>query len=269
MVGRETFEAKRRRLSDIVESPDSTPTEGTPGQEPVDLRSLAEENIGPNSESDTEVTLRESGRRANPVRVTNGPDRITAERKLPEVIWNRSATKVKLEYVPPTQPNTKPHTILERTTSMVEASQVRAGRIGSISPSLVQTKRPEKLHTAVLKHLLKPFSWRPQMRMAPPSNAHQPSEYGDFDLKLEHIRKLCTTVKERLKLEPPVMHVPAPVKIFGDIHGQYGDLMQYFRQLGTPCDWMPNGDISTFNYLFLGVRLFKTNIDCRGAISII
>ena len=48
------------------------------------------------------------------------------------------------------------------------------------------------------------------------------------------------------------MQVPVPVKIFGDIHGQYGDLMQYFAQLGTPCDWMPNGDISTFNYLFLG-----------------
>ena len=85
--------------------------------------------------------------------------------------------------------------------------------------------------------------WRPQMRMAPPSNAHQPSEYGDFDLKLEHIRKLCTTVKERLKLEPPVMHVPAPVKIFGDIHGQYSDLLRLFEMGGFP----PNA-----NYLFLG-----------------
>ena len=182
--------------------------------------------------------------------ISHGPDRVAAARVLPKVIWNRSATKVKLEYVPPTQANTKPHMVLERTTSMVEASQVRAGRIGSISPSLVQTKRPEKLHTAVLKHLLKPFSWRPQMRMGPPSGPS--SEYGTFDLKLEHIKKLCSTVKDRLRGESPVLHVPAPVKIFGDIHGQYGDLMQYFRQLGTPCDWMPNGDISSFNYLFLG-----------------
>eukprot|EP01049_Picozoa_sp_SAG25_P004394 SAG25_NODE_275_length_10545_cov_4.715968_4_plen_382_part_00 len=231
------------------------------GCKPVDLRTLLEETVGPSAEEGGggAVGLSSSAgaggstlqlpRARGQVHITMGADRIAATRALPNVIWNRSATKVKLEYVPPTQANTKPHTVLERTTSMVEASQVRAGRIGSISPSLVQTKRPEKLHTAVLKHLLKPFAWRPQVQMGPPGAQ---SEYAAFDLKLEHIRKLCSTVKDRLKAEPPVLHLPAPVKVFGDIHGQYGDLMQYFRQLGTPCDWMPNGDISTFNYLFLG-----------------
>ena len=114
--------------------------------------------------------------------------------------------------------------VLERTTSMVEAQQIKNGRIGNISPSLMQTKRPEKLHTAVLKHLLKPFSWRPTQKMGPPS-ARQ--DYAAFDLRFEHIKKLCQTVKERLRVEPPVLQVPGPVKIFGDIHGQYGDLMQY------------------------------------------
>jgi hypothetical protein len=33
-------------------------------------------------------------------------------------------------------------------------------------------------------------------------------------------------VKERLKVEPIMLEVPVPCKIFGDIHGQYGDLMQ-------------------------------------------
>jgi hypothetical protein len=68
------------------------------------------------------VGLRES------VRIGFGPDRIAAARPLPEVIWNRSATKVKLEYVPPTQPNAQPHRVLERTTSMVEGQQVQPPR---------------------------------------------------------------------------------------------------------------------------------------------
>ena len=41
------------------------------------------------------------------IRVTHGPDRIAAARPLPAVIWNRIATKVKLEYVPPTQEGPK------------------------------------------------------------------------------------------------------------------------------------------------------------------
>jgi hypothetical protein len=31
----------------------------------------------------------------------------------------------------------------------------------------MQHKRPQQLHTAILKHLLKPFSWRPTPMKAP------------------------------------------------------------------------------------------------------
>ena len=79
--------------------------------------------------------------------------------------------------------------------------------------------------------MLKPFSWAPTQKMGPPS-ARQ--EYAAFDLKYDHIKKLCQTVKDRLRAEPPVLQVPGPVKIFGDLHGQYADLMQYFRQLVSP-----------------------------------
>ena len=225
-----------------------------PRQQPVDLRGLMEAEAGGEADGGAPGASRlnrtATAAGLDPIRITHGPDRIAQQRPLPTLIWNRSATKVKLEYVPPTQSgNPKSYQVLERTTSMVEASQVRQGRIGNISPSLMQTKRPEKLHTAVLKHLLKPFSWRPTPRMGPPSTN---DGFAAFDLKFEHIKKLCATVKDRLRTESPVLNVGGPVKIFGDIHGQYGDLMQYFRQLGTPCDWMPNGDISTYNYLFLG-----------------
>ena len=41
----------------------------------------------------------------------------------------------------------------------------------------------------------------------------------------------------------------APVKVIGDLHGQYADLMHLFRVYGTPSRL---GDISYLDYLFLG-----------------
>ena len=41
----------------------------------------------------------------------------------------------------------------------------------------------------------------------------------------------------------------APVKIFGDLHGQFGDLMRLFEEYGAP---NTAGDITYIDYLFLG-----------------
>lgn len=46
-----------------------------------------------------------------------------------------------------------------------------------------------------------------------------------------------------------VLRVDAPVKVFGDIHGQYQDLMRFFDLWGSPDE---NGDIESYDYLFLG-----------------
>ena len=48
---------------------------------------------------------------------------------------------------------------------------------------------------------------------------------------------------------PPVPAAAAPVKIFGDLHGQFGDLMRLFEEYGTPST---AGDIPYIDYLFLG-----------------
>lgn len=46
----------------------------------------------------------------------------------------------------------------------------------------------------------------------------------------------------------------SPVKIFGDIHGQYSDLMRFFDIWGAPYDGYAkqDGDIDLYDYLFLG-----------------
>jgi protein phosphatase len=46
-----------------------------------------------------------------------------------------------------------------------------------------------------------------------------------------------------------VLALQAPVKIFGDLHGQFGDLMRLFDEYGTPST---AGDITYIDYLFLG-----------------
>ena len=43
--------------------------------------------------------------------------------------------------------------------------------------------------------------------------------------------------------------VAAPIKLFGDLHGQFGDLMRLFEEYGTPST---AGDITYIDYLFLG-----------------
>jgi protein phosphatase len=46
--------------------------------------------------------------------------------------------------------------------------------------------------------------------------------------------------------------VRAPLKIFGDIHGQYSDLMSFFALYGSPFENGRKKDIENFDYLFLG-----------------
>ena len=57
--------------------------------------------------------------------------------------------------------------------------------------------------------------------------------------------------------------VSGPFKIFGDIHGQYNDLMRLFFYWGKPCEKNKNQDINQFTYLFLGdyVDRGKNSVD--------
>uniref|UniRef100_A0A2P2MFE3 Serine/threonine-protein phosphatase n=1 Tax=Rhizophora mucronata TaxID=61149 RepID=A0A2P2MFE3_RHIMU len=57
------------------------------------------------------------------------------------------------------------------------------------------------------------------------------------------IRKLCVTSREIFLKQPNLLELEAPIKICGDIHGQYSDLLKLFDYGGLP----PRA-----NYLFLG-----------------
>ncbi|WOL12425.1 hypothetical protein Cni_G21192 [Canna indica] len=57
------------------------------------------------------------------------------------------------------------------------------------------------------------------------------------------IRQLCIASKEIFVSQPNLLELEAPIKICGDIHGQYTDLLRLFEYGGYP----PQA-----NYLFLG-----------------
>ncbi|KAI6081075.1 Serine/threonine-protein phosphatase PP1 [Hypoxylon rubiginosum] len=62
-------------------------------------------------------------------------------------------------------------------------------------------------------------------------------------LPLEEIRFLCTRAIEVLLSQPMLLELEGPIKIVGDLHGQYYDLLRTFEYGGFPPE---------ANYLFLG-----------------
>lgn len=55
-----------------------------------------------------------------------------------------------------------------------------------------------------------------------------------FFMDSNEIAELCNTAERLFAQEPSVLQIRAPVKIFGDLHGQFGDLMRLFDEYGSP-----------------------------------
>jgi protein phosphatase len=71
------------------------------------------------------------------------------------------------------------------------------------------------------------------------NNLMHPKNYMNAEaLKIsfrpDHILMLCDMAEEIISKQPMVLNVKAPLKIFGDIHGQFTDLMTFFALYGAP-----------------------------------
>lgn len=71
-------------------------------------------------------------------------------------------------------------------------------------------KNVDSLHQLFLNHLLRPKEW---------SASVDGQTY--FAFRREHILALADEAQKILEGQPMVLRVDAPVKVFGDIHGQY------------------------------------------------
>jgi len=91
----------------------------------------------------------------------------------------------------------------------------------------------------VIDSLLQPTTWQPE----PDPNR--------FMLHPSEVSQLCELCTEVLKSQDMVLKLRAPIKVYGDIHGQYLDLMRLFARYKAPTDG-DQGDIDSMDYLFLG-----------------
>ena len=58
-----------------------------------------------------------------------------------------------------------------------------------------------------------------------------------------------------------MLEIPAPCKVFGDVHGQFMDLLKFFDTYGSPD--ARTGDINYINYVFVGDWVYRT-VDRAG-----
>ncbi|KAK9480873.1 Metallo-dependent phosphatase-like protein [Lipomyces japonicus] len=65
----------------------------------------------------------------------------------------------------------------------------------------------------------------------------------NFCLKSAEIHAICRAARDVFLSQPTLIELSPPVKIVGDVHGQYGDLIRMFEMCGFP---------PAANYLFLG-----------------
>mmetsp|Transcript_159834 Transcript_159834/g.298018 ORF Transcript_159834/g.298018 Transcript_159834/m.298018 type:complete len:1108 (-) Transcript_159834:131-3454(-) len=73
--------------------------------------------------------------------------------------------------------------------------------------------------------------------LVPPEEGRKVKLPADGEVKL-----LCSAAREKILAQPPLLELEAPIKILGDIHGQFPDLLRFFQMT----------DVEKSNYLFLG-----------------
>lgn len=95
-----------------------------------------------------------------------------------------------------------------------------------------------------LSKLLTPDQWS--------ENYDGSGESRKFKFPIDDIKALIEEATEVVKEQDILINIDTPVKVFGDIHGQYCDLMRFFWNFGFPNDQGEKADIDQYHYLFLG-----------------
>ncbi|EPT28004.1 kelch repeat domain containing/Serine/threonine protein phosphatase protein [Toxoplasma gondii ME49] len=130
-------------------------------------------------------------------------------------------------------------------------------------PTASESKR-DMFADRILKLLLRPLIT--QQEVYATFNTDAP-----FAISWNDVTYLCDVVLDIVKNDDMVLHLRAPIKVYGDIHGQYYDLMRLFHLYKMPVEEERSdefagtsggqhgaattsavGDIDTNDYLFLG-----------------
>jgi serine/threonine-protein phosphatase PP1 catalytic subunit len=144
--------------------------------------------------------------------------------------WGGDSSRAALEEV---VTSSKTGTSLQ-TLKSVTGSLALDGALGKLQGAFISTRpRKEEPRTldvdAIISKLLVPAgSAGKRQKVELPQEAD--------------IRLLLKAVRTEIMGQPPLLEVEAPINIFGDIHGQFNDLLRWFELT----------KVETSNYLFLG-----------------
>jgi len=84
-------------------------------------------------------------------------------------------------------------------------------------------------------------------------SAHSKMPLPDsFPFKPEYVIELARECKGVLQKQSMVCSIKTPVKVFGNIYGNFIDLMRFFYIWKAPTEHALEGDIGSFGYIFLG-----------------
>ena len=98
-----------------------------------------------------------------------------------------------------------------------------------------------------INHLL---TFNKQMALLYSQNALDNDTPFRFNISSRVIIKLCELVKPILQGEPNILDLQAPINIFGDIHGQFSDMIHFLEMTGLP---------PTQKFLFMGDYVDRGN----------
>ena len=111
-------------------------------------------------------------------------------------------------------------------------------------PDLEESKEPEPVRESLSQKFIN--------QLLRPKNNEYSKLDRRFPFRKDEIIALTDECAEIVKNEPTVIRITIPVKVFGDFHGQYQDMMRFFELWRSPIESIHGGDIESYDYLFLG-----------------
>jgi len=111
--------------------------------------------------------------------------------------------------------------------------------------SLIQQRRVfnEDLVNKFIEVLLRPNDWyKPELEEI----------HNNLPFSIEEIDCLINEAFKVFSRDATVVYLKTPVKVFGNLNGQYNDLMRSFESYNHPSDDTSMGDIHVMQYIFLG-----------------
>ncbi|KAM7521538.1 hypothetical protein LguiA_011440 [Lonicera macranthoides] len=103
----------------------------------------------------------------------------------------------------------------------VVVAKETVGNLGGLVRQLSLDQFENESRRMVISNLLRPRNWKA------PVNRR-------FFLDSYEVGELCYAAEQIFMHEPTVLQLKAPIKVFGDLHGQFGDLMRLFDEYGFP-----------------------------------